>query len=390
MQSTILNDLIMAAYSGAVFGPGKSFGLDVLRQMPVVLKQIESIGDIFYTELDVCIRKAMPDWSDSEVRKIMKEIGPKAVSFCPALTAGELTGKDDIHRLAAAASAIGVMYFADQSMDRGDETMVAAIEELCGYNPIVSQEDTSKVHSRLAALQHIESNVNNLALTDDAPFVLDCYNKQVLYNEVLLHKLSLEYLQLESTDKQQEFLGRYAEQLAMLMVIDAGFPSVTASLYAIYRQNDSDLLPLSVVHADENILKILRICNTVVRIADEVGDWEIDAGHHPEWGTFSINPFNQYHPAIVFRLCELAYIQDDALVASLQQAFREFHTSKENTERYGKYITDTFFNHIRGYINELPGDVVNMHSRYITLCKRVLEIGSVNIMGDKALADTTM
>jgi hypothetical protein len=380
-KTSVLDDLIHAAYKGPVFGPHESFGHNAASRVNTIQEQIKEIGLIFNNELSACIHTAIPKLSDTEIQQIIKEIGPKAVAFCPALTAGELVGNENLQRLARAACAIGVMYFADQSMDRGDELMPKAIEALQSSRAAHAEKG---ITARLSSLGYIQANIKRLALPEDTPIVLDCFNHQVLYNEVLLHNLSLEYMKINKR-KRTVFLTAHADQIARLMVVDAGFPSVTSSLYAIYRQNDPNLLPLSVVHNDEAIVKLLQICNTVVRIADEVGDWEIDAGHHPQWGVFSINPFNQYHPAIITKFCELASINDSSLQLSLQAAFRDFHT---DTERHGSYITTTFFNHARDYINNLSPDIQTAHSRYILLCKRVLEIGHVNMMGDKALADT--
>lgn len=381
-QTSVLTQLIEAAYKGSVFGPRESFAQDAILKMEIIQKQIQEIGFIFNRELYTCIHTAIPELPDKEIGRIIKEIGPKAVAFCPALTAGELTGEDNVRRLAAAASAIGVMYFADQSMDRGDELMVRAIEQLQTLGN--KEEIPQNAATRHKALGAIQTNINQLALPEDAPIVLDCFNQQVLHNEVLLHKLSLQYIHLDD-EHRPAFLTKHATQIADLMVIDAGFPSVTTSLYAIYRHNDPHLLPLSEVHNSEAIKKLLQICNAVVRIADEIGDWQIDAGHHPQWGIFSINPLNEYHPAIVTRFCELASLNDNQQL-SLQKMFREFHT---NPGLYGKQITDIFFNHVRDYVNNLPSEVQSAHSRYILLCKRVLEIGHVNMMGDKALADTS-
>lgn len=385
-ESSLLDTLIEAAYNGPVFGKDISFGLHAVGRMPIVKQQIEVISQLFNQELYKTIKMSMPELDDSAIHQVMREIGPKAVCFCPALTIGELTGKENTEWLADAAIAIGVMYFADQTMDRGDELTVSAIALLCDEKPTVSTKDVSAVQRRLRAFHHIQTHIERLALPEDAPIVLDCFNSQVLHNEVRLHRLSVKYASL-SLKEQTDFLSTYASHISELMVIDAGFPSVTSSLYAIYRRNDPTLPTLSDVHNNATISTLLEICNTVVRIADEVGDWESDAGHHPEWGIFSINPFNQYHPEIVSRLCSLAAIQDDETIARIQQAFRGFHTNDQTRQEYGTYIVDTFFEHVRIYVTSLPKEIHDTYSQYITLCKRVLEIGSVNTIGDIALTD---
>jgi hypothetical protein len=384
-QSNFLDTLIKAAYSGPIFGKDVSFGPNASDRMPIVKEQIEIISHLFNKALYQAVQTSMPELSDPAVHRIMLEIGPKAVCFCPALTIGELTGKENTERLAAAAIAIGIMYFADQTMDRGDELTVSAIALLCGERSVVSEDEPS-VQRRLQTLHGIQINIDALALPEDAPIVLNCFNGQVLHNEVRLHRLSNEYVALANKERL-DFLDTHADHIAELMVIDAGFPSVTSSLYAIYRKNDPSLPSLSAIHADTAIVQLLQICNAVVRIADEVGDWESDTGEHPEWGIFSINPFNQYHPRLVARLCELAGIDDSGVVEHVQHAFETFHTDEQSQERYGRYIVDTFFDHVRTYIDTLPTKLQDDYRQYITLCKRVLEIGSVNTIGDIALAD---
>lgn len=378
-QTGTLETLIQAAYAGAVFGPHEAFPQDAASKLELIRTQINEISLIFAGELHACIKTAAPELSEEEVQQILKEIGPKAVAFCPALTAGELPGDVNTRHLGAAASAIGTMYFADQSMDRGDELMVAAVEALGSK---YTQDPSKPVLARVEALGHIQSNIERLALPEDAPIVLDCFNQQVLHNEALLHNFSLEYMRLDETAKQS-FLATHARKITELMVTDAGFPSVTTALYAIYRQNDPNLPPLATVHNDPIISKLLQMCNVVVRIADEIGDWEIDAGNHPQWGMFSINPLNQYHPGSITRFCELASIQDETLRRELQQLFREFHA---DPKQYGARISTIFFTHARDYIHALPLETQTTYSLYLTLCKRVLEIGHVNMLGDKALA----
>ncbi len=382
-SSNLLDTLISAAYNGPVFGPDVSFGPQASYKLPAVKEQIKAIAEIFNHRLYTYIKVSYPGLDASAIKRLLQEIGPKAICFCPALTIGELTGTLNTERLGAAATAIGVMYLADQSMDRGDETVTSAIKLLVQEQITLPEE---QIGSWLEVLHHIEKNIMLLALPEDVPTILDCFNEQVLHNEVLLHELSMEY-QKTTPKGQPIFLEKQAKYIAKLMVIDAGFPSVTSSLYAIYRHDNPALPNLSKIHNSKSIAALLTVCNAVVRIADEFGDWETDAGHHPKWGIFSINPFNQYHPAIVKELCSFAAIEDHTLIDELQGAFREFHTSPKKQKERGRFIVDSFFDQARIQINNLPQEIKESYSLYITLCMRVLEIGSVNILGDIALAD---
>jgi hypothetical protein len=379
-----LDTLIQATFQGPVFGRNIAFGTDASANIPTIKKQIAEISQYFKTELTQRITDALPSADTSTIARLLAEITPKSVTFCPALTAGELTGRDNTRRLAGTASAIGIMYFADQSVDRGDEHMAEAIDYLCGKKQ--PRSVPPEVTSRLSALRHIRTNIETFALPEDVPFVLDCYDQQVLMNEVALHRLSNEYAQISPT-KQQAFLDQAVDNITDRMISDAGFPSVTASLYAAYRHQDRSLTPLADVHNDPDIKPLLRLCNVVVRVADELGDYDIDAGHHPEWGTFSINPFNQYHPRFFELFCEQARLRDPLVVEHLQRACREFpRADVSGRSSLASSIAAILFDHARQTFNTLPADLVARHTLYIQLCKRVLEIGHVNMVGDRALA----
>lgn len=382
--SSALDTLIQATFRGPVFGPNNAFGVDATSRIPDIKNQIGVITQHFTDELTQGITRALPGVSSSTIARLLEEITPKSVIFCPALTAGELTGDDNTRRLASAANAIGIMYFADQSVDRDDEYMVETIEYLCGKEQ--PQSPPPEVTSRLATLGRIRTNIEAFALAEDVPYVLDCYDQQVLANEAILHTISNDYLHT-AAEHRPAFLDNAVDNIARRMIIDAGFPSVTASLYAIYRQNDASLAPLSDVHNDPEILALLQLCNVIVRVADEIGDYDIDAGHHPEWGSFSINPFNQYHPRFFEIFCEQAAIHDPAIIDQLQRECQAF--SQATTIERGLLaasIAAVLFDHVKHVFDTLPDDLVARHGRYIQLCKRVLEIGHVNMAGDMALA----
>lgn len=384
-QAEMLQKLITAAYEGPVFGRGVSFAPETVERLPVIQAQIVAIADICNKELYATVQTGMPEYDELNIKRLLGEIAPKSVSFCPALAAGELTGDDNTRRLAGAAGAIGTMYFADQTMDRGDEAMVLAIERLCGQSPVVPANLEDAVTARLLALQDMKKHIDSFALPEDAPYVLECYDEQVLKNEVGLHRLSADYLEC-TADEQETFLGTHGAEAANFMVADAGLPSVSAALYSIYRANDSSLPPLSAVHGDSMMRLLLQTCNAVARIGDEVGDWQVDAGQDKDWGVFSINPFNQYHPKFIARLCELAGITDSSMVDSLQHSFKNFHNSDAMREQYTREIPAVFFAHARETFEKLPQEFIKKYGLYINLCRRVLEISQVNMMGDRALA----
>lgn len=315
----------------------------------------------------------MPELDQQTIQKIAsQEIIPKTIAFCPALTVGEI---DDIPRLSAIATAVALMYWGDQTMDRGDEAVAQAIELLATPQPPTDPV----VRARRGALTHIKALIDQLALPDDAPYVLACFYDQVLKHEVTLHRLSQEYL---AAPDRQRFLADHASLIAETTTISAGFPSIASSLYAIYRQHDTALPPLAHIYSSTAMTNLLQVCNVVVRLWDELGDWQMDSGHDPRKGLFVINPLNEYHPAIVRRFCELAFIDDARQIRTLQEACANFHTDHQ---KYTPVILATLREHIRQYLLALDSRLSAPFGQYVTLCKRVMEIGYVNRIGDIAL-----
>ncbi|HSE29276.1 MAG TPA: hypothetical protein VLA77_01690 [Candidatus Saccharimonadales bacterium] len=370
MQSDILVKLLNQTWSSPVFGD--SF---INVNQKAVIAQIKQITNGVKNDLTKIIGMGMPELTQDQVNEIVGQIVPKTVSFCPALTAGEIT---DTKKLQAAATAIGVMYWGDQTMDRGDMSMPFALKRLGGQNVDVPAEIRYLVEARLEALRQIEAQIAFFAKSEDVEIVLSCFVEQVLANEVKLHELSLRYLRAQNKDK---FITSNAKEIARLMVVDAGFPSVSSSLYAIYRHENARLIPLSQLYADMQITTLLQICNAVVRAADEFGDWKMDRGHDAKWGIFVINLFNQANHALINEFLSLAEIKP---TLQITDAFLNF---AENREKNGAFLMKVFFDHIKEHIKNLPEHTAKKNEHYILLCKRVLEIGKVNELGDIELSE---
>ena len=65
------------------------------------------------------------------------------------------------------------------------------------------------------------------------------------------------------------------------------------------------------------------------------------------------------------------------------EAFRHFHDSAATRLQSAEYIIKVLLDHIKKYIREFPQE---HFAQYVALCKRVLEIGYINRIGDIALA----
>ncbi len=363
---------------------GSSFGELTPERLHAARAQMGQIAHRVTAELTEYITEATPLREQRSVLQIVeKEILKKTIAFCPALTAGEI---DDIPRLSDAATAVGLMYWADQTMDRGDVNMHCAVKLLDADPATVAREPLADIRHKHHALMRIKEKVRAFARPEDAALVLDCFYGQVLKNEAVMRDLSIGY---QMVGDQSSFLGRHATRIANTLTTNAGFPSVASSLYAVYRHHDAALPPLADVYANKQMTEMLQYCNATVRLWDELGDWSMDTGQDPTKGVFAINLFNQYHPAIIGEFCRLAGIHDRQMQTSLQELFSTFHHSKGAREVNGYQIEGIFLDHIRRYMSESPGELYGTFGRYMTLGKRVLEIGYVNRVGDLALADAT-
>ncbi|HEV7454529.1 MAG TPA: hypothetical protein VGO07_04695 [Candidatus Saccharimonadales bacterium] len=371
-----LEHFLKATWESPVFGDTfpKAHGRSRLAW---ARRQLADIAAAIAPELIEKVSAGMPELDRRSVEKIVSgEIIPKTLAFCPALTIGEL---NDIPRLSAVAVAVGLMYWGDQTLDRGDTAMAEAIMLLGSSNAQAEAKVSKKARLRYGALRHIQEKTDALARPEDAPFVLACFYDQVLHNEVAMQKLSLDYV---VSDKAPAFLTKHGRRVAEITTVSAGFPSISSSLYAIYRQHEPSLPPLAEIYGNPAMTNLLQTCNVVVRLWDELGDWMMDSGYDPRKGEFVINPFNQYDSSCVQRFCELAFIADAGQVAAIQQAFAGFHDSEAARQEHGAYILKTLRDHIRHYMKNLPAAIRTDFELYIRLCKRVMEIGYVNRIGD--------
>lgn len=368
-----VTQLLTETYKSPVFGD--SFGMANDSQIQAATAQILQVASSVTPSLSRHILDTFPNIPPSQVAAIAAEIVPKAVVFSSGLTAAELPGQTT--RLADVALAISLMYLIDQTIDRGDEQAAWAVEEYARQ----PDPGTIGVHR---AMDAIRGAIDDVTLVEDAERVTECFIDEVLLREVRLQRLSQQYHALPA-EEQDTFLARHAAELAELMTVDAGFPSVSSTLYALYRQEYQQLPPLQAVYQDDTMNTLLQICNVVVRIADEVGDWDVDAGTYPEKGVFCINVCNQPHPALLQELYANAHL-DSAAATTLDGLFSQFAGAPASEkDAVGDQIVDILITHVRQFITSLPPDLLRTHGQYVTLCKRVLEIGLVNRMGDRAL-----
>jgi len=359
------------------------------RQLKLMLGSMSVVGEIVQPRLTDAVHLGMPEWADGQVSHVVDhEILPKLTAAFLGSTAGELKGYEDAE--AAVTVSGGIMYLLDQTGDRGDRAAIKACE-VAGVRPQPKLRGLAR--HRLTALNLIEANIRaggngrGVGPPEDHPFIIPCFYDQVLRNEAYMQRLSHRFLQ---TRDQERFMERNGAHIADVTTVSAGFPSVTSSLYGIYRLKDPKLPQLSEIYSNIPMQQLLQTCNVVSRVWDELGDWFMDSGAVPEKGVFVINPFNEYNPSTVERYCELAFIKDPGQVALLKHAFENFHNSDSERQVHSAFILETLRLHIRDYVNSIgdrmPPHLVKRYGTYIMLCKRVLEFAYVNRKGDIDMA----
>jgi hypothetical protein len=119
--------------------------------------------------------------------------------------------------------------------------------------------------------------------------------------------------------------------------------------------------------------------NAALRIFDDVGDQEIDAGATP-WSQPHFNLFHHPDPALIRAFLRFAGVADERRIEQGIQAIQS------STRQGDAAIVQLFVELIRQRLAELPDASRREHSTFLILLKRFIESGYVNAVGDRALA----
>jgi hypothetical protein len=334
---------------------------------------------------------------------VYRQLLGKGGAFITALGVFELDPKTDWLAALQLMSGLG-MYGSDQGMDRGFKPMITAIRLVddCGER-VESPETDELLFAGGDAVRRclgflgvmIGDPINKYTHWTDTGIIRRHFYGNVLGNELRHRELTDAYLR-----DSERFWELDAEELARITTISAGFPSISASWYAIFRQQDYMLgreqaMPeLMRLYQDDRIRELDQVCNVVARLLDELGDWHMDSGE-TDMGIFVVNPFNQYDERFVDEYCKLGNITGDTR-DKLQDAIANFHGDRPH---HKAVVMDLLKAHIREYMdavdNWVKGPTVDSklrlgYLRYVTMCKRVMEICFVNAIGDPALASADL
>lgn len=382
MKSSTLVHLLHLTWSSPVFG--NAYPKHVSIHTASSLKQVETLYSHLMNSLEPILAQGMPMASSEEVDEIILQIAPKCTAFCPAIAAGEI---DDVERLSAAAVSLALICWADQSMDRGDDAMLAAVKMLnkgVQDRPIMGLRAlTAEVHARLNGLRWIEHSVESLSRPEDTAILLQCVYEDTLQNEARMRDLSRQFALQVLRRNGADFWQMHAEEVARLSIVDVALIYVTATIYAVYRYHHPDLPRLYEVFNEPAIMDVMRgPCNAMIRVFDDFGDRQIDDGYHPAWGEFNLNIFNQPHPQLVEAFLKAAGIQDERVFKSVQTAFRT------GSRISWAYIIQVFADLVRDRLSNLPAPLWERFEVFLTLARRMIETGYVNMLGDIELAES--
>lgn len=375
-QSQKLPYLLRLLWNSPVFGD--SYPPTVFED--TTLLQMENIYNCFAAKFRPILSAGMLHASIAEVNEILGQIAPKSIAFCSAISAGEI---NDTESLCAVAVAIAVSYWADQSIDRGDEAMLAAVRHVnveIQKGVQLTYPASELVGARIRALRHIERQLRKANDNpEDLPYMLQAICNDVLANQAHMRELSRQYL---TDGGSPDFWDRYAEDVARTTAADSGLMSAVTVVYAIYRQYQPHLPSLSEIYQNEEIMELVNgLFNSSVRLFDDWGDRKTDSGRDSKWGIFNINIFNQSDPKFLDRFMRYSGIEDAALRSALMSAFiRADATSRT-------YVTEVYLGLLREQFTRLPSPLWERYAIFLGLCKRTLEAGIVNSIGDFLLSE---
>ena len=294
--------------------------------------------------------------------------------------------------LSALSSSIGLIYVADWLMDADDKDMGRALEAFVGdaqvqaaiqataqggHSPIPqavyarcatttapgdpSPTLTAPERHRLLALTTMRDGITKSVRPEDQPWLLGYPLLGILLLARETSELSLKYL---DADDKEAFWRQHARALAEVSIHSAAILAFAATAYALYRNEDPALPPLSAIYH----LPALRddfgpLVNVVVRVYDDYNDRAIDR----ERATFALNIFNDPHPAFVNEFLRQAGITEEDTALKITTALQS--GSEEDALAVLEFFKDLKCARFKSISEHAPPE----YSQYMTLLARMLE-----------------
>lgn len=370
-MSTKLQELLELCWSSPVFGDSYP------QQMHFAAFQqkMAAVYESFAARFGAALARGLPDVPEEERAQLVRQIAAKCTALCSAV-AVEIDAVDD---LVALTMACGIMYLADSRSDRGDEAMAEAILRAIQDHARqrVPPAPSAQVAARVALLREMPQHISQFSRPEDAGFLTwyPCLN--FLYHGIRTRELSRLYQQ----HTEDIFGALYGQEFAAHTIANIQSFGNVAMTYAIYRKAAPALPALAEVMGDVALMGFLDgPLNAAQRAFDDYGDRAIDLGG-TAWNDFHINIFNQAHRQIVAPYVALSGVASDAdasrLIAQLESR------RPEDAHQAVLFYVDL----VRRKLDAISPETRRRFATFITISKRFIESGYVNMLGDTNLAE---
>ena len=389
-----LQQVLHACWRSPVFGDAYTSRMALMA----VEQRMENLARAFAAAFTPIVLHALPDIPLAARTAFIREVTIRVTGLCSVI-AMEI---DDIERLTAAAVCYGLLSLGDTFMDRGDLAMEVAIRVLLEEHAIapprldnsiphlagstryrereVAGESlpavaSAPVQARLKALRQFDPQITFLSRAEDAPVLLvtPCLS-------FFKHSLALRQVSRRLRSAGQGFWEEYADVYVEHSIRNIQVFGDVGLIYALYRQTHPELPSLTAILHDAHLMRLAdHTANAALRIFDDVGDQELDAGATP-WSQPHFNLFHHPAPALIRAFLRFADITDEQRI---EQAITAIQS---NTRDGDAAIVRLFVEQIRCGLADLPAASRQHYSTFLMLLKRFIESGYVNAIGDRALA----
>jgi hypothetical protein len=336
----------------------------------------------------------------------------------------------DLDRLTRACIHYGLSYWGNAFLDRGDPAMEAAVrallkehnafpegDNLAGQESLESEPfDTRQtaegpstaVRTRLDALREIAPQVAYLCRPDDASVLLHERSFQLLKHSLGVYQLTRLYMK----GGKSGFWEKHAFQYVKHLILSNSLFGYIGLFYGMYRRERPDLPSLIEIMEVQPLMRFVEgLANAATRIFDDAGDQEIDAGRiqphiaiagdkedsparassdargrehrHGVSQLKHVSLFNTPDPILIRAFFHFIGINDKALVEQAIKALNMQNREGDST------ILQLYVDLLRKQMKELPAEILTRYRVFITLLKRAIECGYVNLAGEIAYSDYT-
>lgn len=392
---TKLERLIEAVWRSPVFGDSYRCA----ARYSAFAEKMQGVHSCFIERFRPIVRDGLPDVEPSQVERLLRQIGPKTTAFCSAI-AVEI---EDVERLAAVSVVFGLLFLCDGLMDDGDLATVAAVHRfLEAHAPELTipsannaqrsassvlrceldaarapSPDPTLVEARLRALTSMADLLPRLTYPDDARRLIESPVAGFLSHGSAMRQLSQLYLESET----DAFWDAHADDLAAHAIGSIQTAGTVAVVYSLYRGERPELPAIDQVLSSAAVTHLCeRLVDAAARIFDDVGDQDADRDPGSR-GRFDLNIFNHPDRRLVASYMRFVGMEDEDVIARM---LADFHLdSRAGDER----IVGRFVDIVRGGMARLPAECWRDAGVFLMLCKRIIESGYVNTLGDAALAE---